>query len=100
MLMAIEKALSEDGDLLSEDERAQIEEAMHRLREAYAGDDHRSIAARIEELDDVSRAFAGRRMDRAMRKALAGRSVDEVARETAVGKKVDSHSSAEPRTEG
>jgi molecular chaperone HscA len=100
MLMAIEKALSEDGDLLSEDERAQIEEAMHRLREASAGDDHRSIAARIEELDDVSRAFAGRRMDRAMRKALAGRSVDEVARETAVGKKVDSHSSTEPRTEG
>jgi molecular chaperone HscA len=99
LLAATEKALAEDGELLAAEERARIDEALRRLREAHAGGDHRVIAARIEELDHASRAFAGRRMDRAIRKALAGKAVDEVARETAAAQGIDAHLPPEQRTD-
>ncbi|MBX7193204.1 MAG: Fe-S protein assembly chaperone HscA [Sandaracinaceae bacterium] len=84
VILATEKALSEDGDLVSAEERASIELATRRLREAHAGTKHRVIAARIEELEHATHEFAGRRMDRAIRGALAGRdlvSVEETTRD-------------------
>ncbi|GAB4201354.1 MAG: Fe-S protein assembly chaperone HscA [Sandaracinaceae bacterium] len=82
VIAATEKALAEDGDLLSADERARIDAAMARLREAHVGTQHRVIASRIEELEHATHDLAGRRMDRAIRGALAGRAVDAVEEAT------------------
>lgn len=91
VLLATEKAMNEDADLLSERERTEITEVMMRLRDAHQGQDHRVIAARIEELDDATREFAGRRMDRAIKSALRGRELKGLEEETASAKGIDSH---------
>jgi molecular chaperone HscA len=65
---------------------------MGRLKEAAENaTDHRVIAARIEELDDVSTPFAGRRMDRSIVEALRGRAVGDVEAETRDAKGVERH---------
>ncbi len=75
VILATDKALAEDGDLVSADERTKIDRAVARLREAHAGSSHRIIASRIEELEHATHEFAGRRMDRAIRGALRGKDV-------------------------
>jgi molecular chaperone HscA len=97
VLHATEKAMSDDADLLLERERTEIAAAMTRLREAARKDEHRVIAARIEELDDATREFAGRRMDRAIKSALSGRELTQVEEETASAKGIDSHLPASAR---
>jgi molecular chaperone HscA len=82
VMLATERALVEDGDLLTDDERARVARAVSRLREAHDGSKHRVIAARIEELEHATHDFAGRRMDRAIQGALAGRAVDSVEKVT------------------
>ena len=50
---------------------------MRALEEAARGEDRASqIHARIEALDDATKAFAGRRMNRAIARAIAGKRVD------------------------
>ncbi len=78
VLAALGAALSADGDLCGETERDHINQAVSRLREAIAGDDRDLIHARITELDEASRPFAERRMDRGIRKALEGKRVAEL----------------------
>lgn len=82
ILAATRKAIVEDGDLLEPSERTAIEEAVKNLEQARRGSRHRDIDARIEALERATRAFAGRRMDRAMQKALRGREIDAVELET------------------
>jgi molecular chaperone HscA len=77
ILKAVEKQLENNGDLLSEAERLQIEEAMHELRTAAAGSDHHAVKQQIEALDRVSADFAKRVMDRGIERALKGHSVGE-----------------------
>jgi molecular chaperone HscA len=77
---SLEAALAQDGDLLREDERAQLEAALGSLAAARAGRDYRALKAAIEALNRASEPFAGRRMDRAIAGALSGRRVDEVSR--------------------
>ncbi len=91
VLQATEKAMSDDADLLSDREHTEISTAMTRLREAILKDDHRLIATRIDELDDTTREFAGRRMDRAIKNALSGRELAQVEEETASARGIDSH---------
>ncbi|HEY6908108.1 MAG TPA: Hsp70 family protein, partial [Myxococcales bacterium] len=77
ILKATEKQLEGNGDLLSQDERGEIEGQMAALREAAQGTDHNAIHAQIEKLDLVSAGFARRVMDRGIERALKGRSVGE-----------------------
>ena len=77
--MATEKALGEDGDLLSPEDRRAIDDAIAQLSASLAGDDPRLMQARTDALETVTHAFAGRRMDRAMQRALGGQAVDSVA---------------------
>jgi molecular chaperone HscA len=91
VLGALNSALAKDGALLLPEERSQIEAAVQALVAAMGGEDHRLIAARIEELDHVSKPFAGRRMDRSIAQALAGRSVGDLERETAAAKGIEPH---------
>jgi molecular chaperone HscA len=91
VLHALQNALTADPDLILADERSRIEAASAALTAAVSGNDHRLIAARIEELDHASKPFAGRRMDRSIARALAGREVAELERETAHARGIEPH---------
>ncbi|HEY4729493.1 MAG TPA: Fe-S protein assembly chaperone HscA [Myxococcales bacterium] len=77
ILKAAEKQLDSNGDLLSADERRQIEAQMAAVRTAAQGTDHTAIHGQIEKLDRVSADFAKRVMDRGIERALKGHSVGE-----------------------
>ena len=92
VLHAIAQALEVDAELLEDAERAKIEEAMVSLNDAAeSASDHRVIAHRIEELDEISTPFAGRRMDRSILEALRGRDLGVVEEETMDAKGVEQH---------
>jgi molecular chaperone HscA len=78
ILEATKKALGEDSDLLEADERVAIEAACVRVAASVAGGDPSRIRVDIEALDAATKAFAGRRMDRAIAHAIEGRRVDAV----------------------
>ena len=71
----MQSALSEDGALLSVEERAAIERHLAALREALSGSDHRSIKQASDALNRATDEFAARRMDVNVRRALSGRSI-------------------------
>ena len=77
ILKAAEQQIESNGDLLSADERAQIDQAMQALREAAQGKDHRAVKDTIDRLDHTSAEFARRVMDRGIERALKGHSVGE-----------------------
>jgi molecular chaperone HscA len=83
VISALGAALSGDGDLCDEADRETISRAVTNLREAIAGTDRDLINARVSELDETSRPFAERRMDRGIRKALEGKRVSELEEEDA-----------------
>jgi len=78
ILRATRKALAQDADLLEAGEREPVVQACAALDQAAAGDDASAVHSRIEALDEVTRAFAGRRMNRAIARAIEGRRVDAV----------------------
>ncbi|MDB4987376.1 MAG: Chaperone protein HscA, partial [Myxococcaceae bacterium] len=97
ILSALEQALTRDAELVSDDEeRADIEGAIRRLKRALDGEDYDEIHRRIEDLDHASKGFAGRRMDRSIEKALAGRSAASVEAETDAARGIESHLGSEP----
>ncbi|HEX3345828.1 MAG TPA: Hsp70 family protein, partial [Polyangiaceae bacterium] len=78
ILAATRKALDADADLLEAGERDRIVEACRALESAALGEDPSKVHAGIEGLDDATKAFAGRRMNRAISLAIEGRRVDAV----------------------
>src|SRR5262249_22328117 len=66
------QALSTDADLLVDGEREAIEKALGELSAAIAGTNASRIQARIEELDEATHEWAGRRMNRAIARAIEG----------------------------
>ncbi|WP_437305034.1 Fe-S protein assembly chaperone HscA [Sorangium sp. So ce388] len=89
--MATRKALSADADLLGAGEREAIEGALSALDAAIRGDKPGLIQARTEALDEATRAWAGRRMDRAVARAIAGKQVEDVEATVAAARGVDAH---------
>jgi molecular chaperone HscA len=81
ILAATRDAMARDPELLDDEVRAAMEQAIGAVEQAAAGDDHRAIHRAIEALDVASHPFAEARMNRAVRAAVRGRDVDEVARE-------------------
>lgn len=77
LLESTRSALEADGDLLSADERAEIDRLADALAELAATDRTDAIKAGIEELTKGTELFAERRMDRSIREALSGLSVDD-----------------------
>jgi molecular chaperone HscA len=77
LIEATEAALAEDGELLSPEERTEVDRAVMALRTLANGNDHRAIKAGIDALNAVTRDFAARRMDRSIKKALAGHKIIE-----------------------
>jgi molecular chaperone HscA len=83
IMLATQSALDEDGALLSEEERKQIEALMAAtmdvLVKSGSGEaDHYAVKAAYEALAQGTEEFASRRMDRSVRSALAGKSLDQV----------------------
>jgi molecular chaperone HscA len=91
IVSATTAALETDRAMLEPGERERIEAAIAAVVAAVAGQDHRAIQQRIDDLDHTSRDFAGRRMDASIRKALAGRDVSTVEQQTAHAKGIESH---------
>src|SRR6267143_990601 len=78
MLEATEAALREDADLLSAEESAALRSELDALHKTLSCTDHRTIKSGIERVNRASEAFAGRRMDRSIKRALAGRKVESL----------------------
>ena len=78
MLLAAASALAADGDLLSADERAQIEALCREVQAVREQGDHHIIDAAVEALAKGTEAFAAERMNRGIRQALAGRRVEDM----------------------
>ena len=77
ILKAAEQQIESNGDLLTSEERRDIESAMQSLREAAQGKDHRAVRDAIERLDHASAEFAKRVMDRGIERALKGHSASD-----------------------
>ncbi len=78
LVLAVEAALSADGDLLVTAERAVIDEALMAARAAAAGLDVRAIKQATEVLSQATESFAAERMNRGIRTALTGRRVEDL----------------------
>ncbi|MET3381604.1 Fe-S protein assembly chaperone HscA [Variovorax paradoxus] len=79
MLLATQSALDADGDLLSDGERAVIDESMAQLRETAKGSNEAAaIEAATKKLADATEAFAAQRMNAGIARALAGRKVESL----------------------
>ena len=81
ILAALESAFEMDGELLSTVERGGMDDRLDGLRAAMSGADYLAIKAWIETVDEATRVFAGRRMDKHVRAAMAGHRVEEFASE-------------------
>ena len=100
ILAATRKGLDADADLLEPGEGARIGDACTALEDAAAGDEPALVTARIASLDDTTKAFAGRRMNRAIARAIEGRRVDVVERSVEHAKGVDeAHAAGGPTPE-
>jgi molecular chaperone HscA len=78
LLLATRSALTADGDLLNDDERAAIERLMLDVQALRESSDHHLIDAAVEALAKGTEAFAAERMNRGIRRALAGKRIEEV----------------------
>jgi molecular chaperone HscA len=91
ILSATADALNKDAALLADGERTKIDDALAALREAIDGDKAGLILTRIEELDESTKAWAGRRMDAAIQSALAGKTLGDVEQDVSHARGVDAH---------
>ena len=78
LALATRSALAADGDLLSPEERAVIEQHLAALDAARQGTDAGAVRNALDALADSTEAFAAARMNRSIRSALTGRRVEEV----------------------
>jgi molecular chaperone HscA len=72
---AVQSALKSDSDLLSTDERADIEAALARVESTSQGDDRRLITQAMDELELKTKTFAALRMDKTIHRAFAGKRI-------------------------
>jgi molecular chaperone HscA len=92
LLLATKKGLAADGDLLDESERAAVDAAIAELSAAIAGAKSATpVQAAVDRLDDVTHAWAGRRMNRAVAQAIAGKNVSEIEQRVEHADGVDAH---------
>lgn len=91
VLSATKQALTIDSDLLDVGERERIETAANELAVAISGNSPGVIHARVELLDTATKAWAGRRMDRAVGRAIAGKNLDSIEGDVAHARGVDDH---------
>jgi molecular chaperone HscA len=99
VLLATKKSLQSDADLLEAGELEQINQAIADLEKSIlVGDDTQAqakkasaVQVRIDALDDATKPWAGRRMNRAFLGALSGVDVVRVEKDVARARGVDAH---------
>jgi molecular chaperone HscA len=94
VVLATEKALAADADLLEPAERARIDAVLAALRAALAGTSASAIQAQVDALDAATHAWAGRRMNRAVQAAIEGRPLADVERRVERAQGVEAHLAA------
>jgi molecular chaperone HscA len=94
LLLATTKALEADRDLFEPGESERVERAISSLRSSMSGSSSSAIQSGIDELDQVTHAWAGRRMNRAVQAAIEGRAVSEIERSVERAAGVDAHVAA------
>jgi molecular chaperone HscA len=78
MLEATRTALAADGDLLSPQQRAEIDELMTQIGSRCDRGDLEALEAATKALANGTEVFAAERMNRSIRQALAGRQLDQI----------------------
>jgi len=78
MILAAQSALAIDGDLLSDAQRAEIEQLMRQVRAACDLDDAPAIEAITAMLAKGTEAFAALRMNRGIQNALSGKNISTI----------------------
>ena len=75
---ALTAALEQDAEqLLNEEERRMVDEALRQLVEKSAADDHVAVKQAREALEKQCEFYVERRMNASVRKAMAGHTLDE-----------------------
>ena len=97
---ATQSALSKDAALLEAGEAEKIQAALQKLADAIEGTRPGLILTAIEDLDDTTKAWAGRRMDAAIASALQGQALDAVEQEVGHARGVDAHVEEHQRRRG
>jgi molecular chaperone HscA len=75
LVLATQSALKADGDLLSAQERADVDAAIAALLTSAQGEDAAQIEAISKQLAQVTEAFAAQRMNRGIAQALSGQNI-------------------------
>jgi molecular chaperone HscA len=78
MLEATRTALAADGDLLTAEQRAEIDQLMAQIGQRCDRGDLVALEAATKALAEGTEFFAAERMNRSIRQALAGRSLDQI----------------------
>ena len=78
MILATQSALFADADLLSVNERTQVDTLMAGLADARAHGDAARIEAATKALAQGTEEFAAQRMNRGIQQALAGKNIETV----------------------
>jgi molecular chaperone HscA len=78
IIAAARVAMADSPELLTDADRSAIETALSALSAAEASGDHHAIRRGVEAVDQASKEFAGRRMNRAIEQGLRGRDVAAV----------------------
>ena len=92
ILLATDKALASDADLLDGAERARVEQALAAVRQAAASATQASaVEGAISALDDATHDWAGRRMNRAIKAAIAGKNLGSVEQSVAHAAGIEAH---------
>lgn len=76
LLEALHSALKNDADLLSAAERLPIDLAIQKLDLSTQTDQRRAITEAMDGLENASKDFAAKRMDKSIRLAFAGQHID------------------------
>ncbi|MGZ9898638.1 Fe-S protein assembly chaperone HscA [Shewanella gaetbuli] len=78
VIESLSAALQKDGDLLPDDERVALQDAIANLAITAQKDDVDAIEKAINDLDAQTQDFAAKRMDNSIKAALKGQSVDNI----------------------
>ncbi len=78
MLEATRTALAADGDLLTAEQRAEIDALMAQIGQRCDRGDLEALEAATKALAQGTEGFAAERMNRSIRQALAGRQLDQI----------------------
>lgn len=95
IVLATEKGLAVDADLLEGDEKERVTRAIAELKSAIENAKKASgVQLRIDELDHATHEWAGRRMNRAIQGAIAGKKLGEIEKSVEHAQGVDAHVAA------